>query len=229
MKKSYLISIVSLLVVLIVALGVVWYYMYQTDSDNSLDQNNSEEPLIGGDQDEHGCLGAAGYSWCPSTEKCQRMWENYCEEYKDVFREEVAVTDYDSCVKAGYPIMESYPEQCSDGTNTYTHQLDKILLDNLEPGQKISSPLQIKGRAHGYWYFEGSFPVILTDWDGLIIAEGYATAQDEWMGDQYVPFVANLTFEKPIYKNNGSLIFQKDNPSGLSENDDAFEIGVLFE
>jgi len=141
---------------------------------------------------------------------------------------QVNVTDYDYCVKAGYPIMESYPEQCSDGTNTYVHKLDKILLENLKSGQEISSPLKITGSAPGDWYFEADFPVVLTDWDGLIIAEGYAGAIDSWMTERYVPFKATLTFEKPTYKNNGTLIFQKDNPSGLPENDDSFEVPILF-
>ncbi|MFA7653699.1 MAG: DUF3298 domain-containing protein [Candidatus Magasanikbacteria bacterium] len=46
----------------------------------------SSPQLIGGQKDEHGCLVGAGYSWCPSTNKCQRMWEEYCVEYKDIFR-----------------------------------------------------------------------------------------------------------------------------------------------
>lgn len=45
-----------------------------------------EEKLIGGDKDAHGCLIAAGYSWCPSTQKCQRMWEEYCTEYAEQYR-----------------------------------------------------------------------------------------------------------------------------------------------
>jgi len=48
---------------------------------------NVKKP-IGGDKDEHGCLPAAGYQWCPSTEKCQRMWEEYCEEFKDQYKGE---------------------------------------------------------------------------------------------------------------------------------------------
>ncbi len=38
----------------------------------------STEPLIGGQKDEHGCLGPAGYSWCPSKNKCLRTWEEAC-------------------------------------------------------------------------------------------------------------------------------------------------------
>lgn len=50
-----------------------------------------EGPLVGGDRDEHGCIPSAGYKWCPSTEKCQRMWEEYCEEYADEYRGEEQV------------------------------------------------------------------------------------------------------------------------------------------
>ena len=35
---------------------------------------------LGGDKDEHGCIGSAGYSWCQSKEKCLRIWEEPCEE-----------------------------------------------------------------------------------------------------------------------------------------------------
>lgn len=45
-----------------------------------------EPTLIGGQKDQYGCLSAAGYSWCPSTSKCQRMWEEYCLEYKEQYR-----------------------------------------------------------------------------------------------------------------------------------------------
>lgn len=32
------------------------------------------EPL-GADRDAHGCIGSAGYSWCESTQRCERPWE----------------------------------------------------------------------------------------------------------------------------------------------------------
>lgn len=34
--------------------------------------------VIGGDKDEHGCLGPAGYSWCEAKQKCLRVWEEAC-------------------------------------------------------------------------------------------------------------------------------------------------------
>ncbi len=39
---------------------------------------NSGLPPLGSDRDEHGCIGSAGYSWCPLTDKCQRPWEEPC-------------------------------------------------------------------------------------------------------------------------------------------------------
>jgi hypothetical protein len=37
-----------------------------------------EEPIVGGDRDEHGCIGSAGYSWCEPKQKCLRVWEEEC-------------------------------------------------------------------------------------------------------------------------------------------------------
>jgi hypothetical protein len=37
------------------------------------------ESVVGGDKDEHGCIGSAGYSWCEAKQKCLRQWEEKCE------------------------------------------------------------------------------------------------------------------------------------------------------
>lgn len=39
----------------------------------------NKEEVIGGQRDEHGCLGPAGYSWCETKNKCLRIWEEPCE------------------------------------------------------------------------------------------------------------------------------------------------------
>lgn len=105
---------------------------------------------------------------------------------------------------------------------------DAIIISSPAPEEYITSPLIITGSARGYWFFEASFPVILTDWDGLIIAEGIATAARDWMTENYVPFRAELNFTKPAYGERGTLILKKDNPSGLPEHDAAMEIPVRF-
>lgn len=109
---------------------------------------------------------------------------------------------------------------------------DLIQVESPRPGDEISSPLKIYGQAKGYWFFEASFPVVLVDWDGRIIAQGIATAQDEWMTKNFVSFTTELTFEKPAFigdfSKRGALILRKDNPSGLPEHDDALEIPIMF-
>ena len=111
---------------------------------------------------------------------------------------------------------------------------DLIKLASPVPNGVIGSPLTISGQARGGWFFEASFPITLTNWDGLIIAEGPATAEGNWMTEEFVPFTATLEFISPYpagaedFMKRGSLILKKDNPSGLPENDDALEIPIRF-
>lgn len=147
------------------------------------------------------------------------------------------VTNFEQCADAGNDVLEIYPRQCKANGQTYIENIgnelekkDFIFIDSPRPNTSIQSPLTIAGQARGSWFFEASFPVILTDWDGKIIAEGQANAKSNWMTTEFVPFEATLTFvvDKNIYSNKGSLILKKDNPSGLPKNDDALEIPVIF-
>lgn len=61
--------IIAVIAVLIVGVGV--YYFYPVP----------EEENIGGEEDEHGCMLMAGYSWCEAEQKCLRPWEEGCEDY----------------------------------------------------------------------------------------------------------------------------------------------------
>ncbi len=90
----------------------------------------------------------------------------------------------------------------------------------------------MRGSARGGWYFEGTFPVTVTDWDGRIVGEGYATAEGEWMTESYVPFAGSVEVSLPEVSRTyprGTIIFHRSNPSGLPENDAALEIPILFE
>jgi hypothetical protein len=87
-----IIAIVFLLCLCVIAIVyTVFDRSYETIVDN---QNNSVlddefvpriedgqiiKERIGGDEDEHGCLVAAGYSWCEMKNKCLRIWEEKCD------------------------------------------------------------------------------------------------------------------------------------------------------
>jgi len=109
-----------------------------------------------------------------------------------------------------------------------------IVVFSPKPNQLIANPLSIEGKARGFWYFEASFPVKLTDKDGNVLASGIAQAQSDpatgevnWMTENFVNFKAELNFISD--KNtDGFLVLQKDNPSGLPENDAEIKIPVLI-
>lgn len=104
----------------------------------------------------------------------------------------------------------------------------EIFIDQPVADSLVTSPLKITGKAPGNWFFEASAPVVITNWNGLIIGESYITAQGDWMTTDYVPFEGSVEFTNTEYGDYGFLILQKDNPSGESEFDDAIEFKVLF-
>ena len=122
------------------------------------------------------------------------------------------------------------PQPAAQDSGNAAQKANLIRLTSPRPNSTVSSPLTITGEARGYWYFEASFPVVLVDWDGRIIAEGIESEKDNWMTEDFVPFEATLEFtvDPQVYSNRGSLILQKDNPSGLPEHDDALEVPILF-
>lgn len=71
---------------------------------------------------------------------------------------------------------------------------------------------------------------MVVNWDGLIIGQGIATTQGDWMTTNLVPFTATIsyTFIPNTPYTSGSLILKKDNPSGLSQNDALIEIPIVF-
>ncbi|PIX62245.1 hypothetical protein CO057_03070 [Candidatus Uhrbacteria bacterium CG_4_9_14_0_2_um_filter_41_50] len=105
---------------------------------------------------------------------------------------------------------------------------DDIIVDLPLAGDTITSPLTINGKARGSWFFEASAPVMVVNWDGLIIGEGYIQTTSDWMTADFVDFTGEITFTNPTYQNNGVIILKNDNPSGLPENDKALEIPIYF-
>lgn len=147
------------------------------------------------------------------------------------------IDSFEECVTKGYPILESYPRQCQvpDGKTFAEYignELEKIDLVRVEkprPNEMIKSPLEIKGEARGFWFFEASFPIKLFDANNneLEINPPYIQTKGEWMTENFVSFEAIIEFETPTTKK-GTLILEKDNPSGLPEQADELRIPVFF-
>ncbi len=141
-------------------------------------------------------------------------------------------------VKHGNPSAPQPIQSCGNGnmiqngnSNQNINQANtsnpNLKLTNLQPNQKISSPFTLSGEAR-LWYFEGSFPLRLEDNQGKTLATGIAQALDDWMTEDFVPFMADIEFtvNEPTA---GVLILTKDNPSGLPQFDEQVEIPVMLE
>ena len=117
-----------------------------------------------------------------------------------------------------------------NGTNTdLATSTELIRVTTPLPNALVRSPLIVSGEARGNWYFEASFPIRLFDSEGKELAVSVAQAQGEWMTTEFVPFETKLIFISPPTSRVGTLVLQKDNPSGLSEYDDELRIPVRFE
>ena len=132
-------------------------------------------------------------------------------------------------VKHGNPDSLAPTTPCGDQNKIepYIYK-DLIKIDSPIKNQKINSPVVIKGEARGQWYFEASFPVQVLDEDGTILGSAPVQAQSDWMTTNFVPFSGEINFSKPKGKT-GTIVFKKDNPSGLPANDDFFSVLIDFE
>ena len=153
----------------------------------------------------------------------------------------IPVTSFKDCIETGNVVLKGYPRQCRtrDGKQfieNIGNEIEKanlIWIDTPRPNSIIKDPLTIRGEARGIWFFEATFPLVLTDSDGLIIAEGFAQARPpaggDWMTEDFIPFTGTLTFTASALGDRGALILRKGNPSGLPQRDDALSVPVMFE
>lgn len=106
---------------------------------------------------------------------------------------------------------------------------DLIIVTSPLPNSIISSTtITITGKARGTFYFEASFPVKLKDASGMVIAQGPAQAQSDWMTTDFVPFTISLTFPAQPAGSKGTLILTNDNPSGDPAKQKTLDIPITF-
>lgn len=152
-----------------------------------------------------------------------------------------AITSFEDCEAAGFPVMESYPRQCAlpDG-RVYAEEIevlpvydnasaDMIRVDNPHPGGVVGKEFVVTGEARGNWYFEASFPIEIQSETGAVIGGTIATAEGDWMTTDFVPFKSEMIDLPSAFTGPAWLILKKDNPSGLPENDASVRIPIVVE
>lgn len=157
----------------------------------------------------------------------------------------VALWDYQGEVLVSLPeaaeamtcqaVTETGDDEGGIDTTTATSTLTAtsstpLLITNPVAGASVASPVKLEGEVRGTWLFEATAPVVVVNWDGLIIGEGYIEATEDWMTEALVPFTGSVTYNQPAdsYSASGTVIFQKANPSGLPANDAAVEVPVML-
>ena len=120
-----------------------------------------------------------------------------------------------------------YQKQMSETLPEAVLQDDQILVEIPQPGDRIESPLEIRGKARGPWFFEADFPIRIQDRGGNDLNWGIAQATENWMTEDFVPFTATVEFKSPE-KGFGFVRLEKDNPSGLPEHAGFIKIPVRF-
>ncbi len=108
---------------------------------------------------------------------------------------------------------------------------ERIEVEFPQANDTISNPVIITGKARGGWFFEATFPIDIVNWNGLIVGEGFAQAQGEWMTEEFVPFEATVSYDidPQTPYSHGWIILNRHNASGLPEHAAAIEIPVVFE
>lgn len=86
--------------------------------------------------------------------------------------------------------------------------------------------LVVAGLVPGSWSFEASFPVQLKNSSNVIIAQQAARVDGEWTTGEMQPFTVLLSYAATAGR--GTLVLQKDNPSGLPANDDSISVPVDY-
>lgn len=87
----------------------------------------------------------------------------------------------------------------------------------------INSPITIIGQIPGNWAVEGDFMAYVKDSDGNNIGESIVKINGDWTATDLVPFSTTISFDG---SGAGTVVLQKDNPSGLPENDDQVVLNV---
>jgi len=150
------------------------------------------------------------------------------------------VTSFGDCLKAGLPIMESYPRQCRtpDGRTfveelpptkpTYINATSGVIsVETPTPDSVTGKEFEVRGVARG-WYFEGSFPVEIRDMNGEVLVAVPAQAQSDWMTSDPVRFIAKIKVPT-TYIGKVTIVLKKDNPSGLPQYDASMSFPITIE
>jgi hypothetical protein len=113
-------------------------------------------------------------------------------------------------------------------TPVETKEVVKPVISLPQANAHLVNPLVVTGTVPPGWMSEGVFPMKLLDAQRNIIAQGQGkeVTPGSWSSGKSIEFRGIVDFSTK--EKSGFLVLEKDNPSGLPENAESFEIPVTF-
>ncbi len=124
----------------------------------------------------------------------------------------------------GQPNKQGNPPENMEGKGQFS---DQIIVESPLSNQLITTPINVTGKARGSWFFEGTFPSKVVDANGNTLGQTPLEAKGNWQTSEFVNFSGKLPFSTPQTET-GTVVFMRENPSGLPENDAEVRIPVRF-
>ncbi len=130
------------------------------------------------------------------------------------------------------PIVVEAPTVTKTTTETATSTKDLsdlivVTAPITDATSSVVNPMEITGKARGFWFFEASFPAKIIDANGTELAVFSIETTDEWMTTEFVNFSVMIPFATSTTAT-GKLILQKSNLSDLPENAAELVIPITF-
>jgi len=225
MKKTIFLVIIILIVVIA---GLAGFLILRSSEDTWLCQNGQwvkhgnpaapdpTEPCLNANQNQNTNqnVGLAN----PASVNCKEKGGTL--EMKNTEAGQIGIcvfNDGSKCEEWAY-----FRDECQVG--------NKIVVYEPVKNQEVTFPLKITGEARGNWFFEASFPIKLLDTNNQVIAQTTASAKGDWMTTDFLPFEAEIAGS--ILSQSGQipvmLVLEKDNPSGLPENDEKINMLLIL-
>lgn len=132
--------------------------------------------------------------------------------------EDTWICENNQWVKHGNPSSSMPTDPCPGA---------EIIIYSPSSGDAIMSPVSVSGKVKGTWMFEASFPASVLDANGNELGVAPITTSENWMTEDFVSFSGRISFSQPTTQN-GFVVFNNDNPSGLPENSKEFRVPVKF-
>lgn len=216
-NKIKIILFILLGLIILGTVGVSGYYLgIKSQKNQFITNSTTTTKLIGGEKDMHGCLVAAGYTWCEEKNKCLKKWEESCQSSSIAERSDVL--EYSSFVVASKDWVVLKSNKLGISLN-YPSPKGLINFNYLD-----LDLAKITGNVSGQEY-----AWMLTDETGWTcgiaggISENHSAGRDIWATDFYKlkpeDYSNAITVLKTIYKTDAVLsrwkMLEKEDDKGM--------------